>query len=46
MGSRVNYDRVEREGDRASDRFGPNEKAFIAECDSFYIATVSEACWP
>jgi hypothetical protein len=33
-------------GDRASDRFTPAETAFIAERDSFYIATVSESGWP
>jgi predicted pyridoxine 5'-phosphate oxidase superfamily flavin-nucleotide-binding protein len=33
-------------GDRAFDRFTPNEVAFIAARDSFYIATVSETGWP
>ncbi len=33
-------------GDRASDRFTPAEAAFIAERDSFYMATVSESGWP
>jgi len=33
-------------GDRAFDRFTPNEAAFIAERDSFYMATVSETGWP
>ena len=33
-------------GDRAFDRFTLNEAAFIAERDSFYIATVSETGWP
>ena len=33
-------------GDRASDRFGQNEAAFIADRDSFYISTVSETGWP
>ena len=33
-------------GDRASDRFSPAEAAFIAERDSFYMATVSESGWP
>ncbi|MFX8708190.1 pyridoxamine 5'-phosphate oxidase family protein, partial [Acinetobacter baumannii] len=27
-------------------RFGPQEQAFIAECNSFYLATVSETGWP
>jgi len=34
------------EGDRAFDRFAPAEAAFIAERDSFYMATVSESGWP
>jgi len=34
------------EGDRASDRLTEGEAAFIAERDSFYMATVSETGWP
>jgi predicted pyridoxine 5'-phosphate oxidase superfamily flavin-nucleotide-binding protein len=33
-------------GQRAFDAFTPNEVAFIAERDSFYMATVSETGWP
>lgn len=33
-------------GDRAFDAFTANEAAFIAERDSFYMATVSETGWP
>jgi uncharacterized protein len=33
-------------GDRAFDRFTSAEAAFIAERDSFYMATVSENGWP
>ena len=33
-------------GDRQFDAFTPNEIAFIARRDSFYIATVSETGWP
>ena len=33
-------------GDRAFDRFTEAERAFIAERDSFYMATVSESGWP
>lgn len=33
-------------GHRAFDRFTPDEAAFIAERDSFYMATVSETGWP
>lgn len=31
---------------RAFDRFGPAEEAFIAARDSFYMASVSETGWP
>lgn len=34
------------DGDRAFDRFTENEAAFIAERDSFYLATVSQSGWP
>ncbi len=33
-------------GNRLSDRFTENEAAFLAERDSFYIASVSETGWP
>lgn len=33
-------------GNRAFDRFTENEAAFIADRDSFYMATVSETGWP
>ena len=33
-------------GHRKSDRFSENEAAFIAERDSFYMASVSETGWP
>lgn len=33
-------------GHREFDRFTDNEAAFIAERDSFYMATVSESGWP
>jgi len=33
-------------GHREFDRFTENEAAFIAERDSFYIATVSQSGWP
>jgi len=41
-------DRVYRDfkGGRAYDSFTPNEASFIAQRDSFYIATVSETGWP
>jgi hypothetical protein len=34
------------EGDRTFDRFGEAEAQFIAQRDSFYMATVSESGWP
>jgi predicted pyridoxine 5'-phosphate oxidase superfamily flavin-nucleotide-binding protein len=33
-------------GDRKMDRFSEGERAFIAERDSFYMASVSETGWP
>ena len=42
-GSRRAYARREAGPD---DRIGPDEAAFIAERDSFYMATVSETGWP
>ncbi len=32
--------------DRPADRFSANETAFVAERDSFYLATVSQTGWP
>ncbi len=43
-GSRRHYARMESGG--APDRLGPDETAFIAERDSFYMATVSASGWP
>lgn len=34
------------QGHREFDKFTPNEAAFIARRDSFYMATVSETGWP
>jgi predicted pyridoxine 5'-phosphate oxidase superfamily flavin-nucleotide-binding protein len=34
------------DGDRTSDRFTEAEAAFIAQRDSFYMASVSESGWP
>jgi uncharacterized protein len=44
-GSRRSYARMEQGSDH-HDKLGPNEAAFIAERDSFYMATVSETGWP
>jgi len=43
-GSRDMWERFK--GHRTFDRFTDNEVAFIAERDSFYMATVSESGWP
>jgi predicted pyridoxine 5'-phosphate oxidase superfamily flavin-nucleotide-binding protein len=45
MGSRRSYARHEG-GPDFDDRLGPDEAAFIAARDSFYIASVSETGWP
>jgi uncharacterized protein len=34
------------EGGRAFDKFAPREAGFIAGCESFFMATVSETGWP
>lgn len=43
-GARKIWERFE--GERTSARFTENEAAFIAERDSFYLASVSESGWP
>ncbi len=43
-GARKIWERFD--GDRASDWFTPSEAAFIADRDSFYLASVSESGWP
>jgi predicted pyridoxine 5'-phosphate oxidase superfamily flavin-nucleotide-binding protein len=45
MGSRRLYARASGDPDY-NDRLGPNERAFIADRDGFYIASVSEIGWP
>lgn len=44
-GSRSSYARMEN-GDVRNGQLGPSEADFIAERDSFYMATVSESGWP
>jgi predicted pyridoxine 5'-phosphate oxidase superfamily flavin-nucleotide-binding protein len=44
-GSRRQYARMER-GPASKDRLGPDESTFIAERDSFYIATLGATGWP
>src|ERR1700722_10485955 len=44
-GSRRQYARLEAKG-VSPDRLGPDESAFIADRDSFYIATVGSTGWP
>jgi len=43
-GSRRQYARMEQSGSK--DRLGPDESEFLAESDSFYMATVGETGWP
>ncbi|HEY1959679.1 MAG TPA: pyridoxamine 5'-phosphate oxidase family protein [Polyangiaceae bacterium] len=45
LGSRAAYARLERDA-AAPDALGPDEIAFLAERDSFYIASVGEDGWP
>ena len=44
-GSRASYKRFS-EGEPRNDRLGPEEIAFIAARDGFYLASVSETGWP
>jgi predicted pyridoxine 5'-phosphate oxidase superfamily flavin-nucleotide-binding protein len=43
-GSRRQYERIEHTG--PADTLGPDEQAFLALRDSFYMASVSETGWP
>ena len=45
LGSRERNARIETQG-ASQDRLGPDEAAFIAERDSFFVATVGETGWP
>jgi uncharacterized protein len=45
MGSRKGNARLDSSGDER-DALGEDEAAFLAERDSFYLATVSENGWP
>lgn len=44
-GSRASYARFE-DGPKRGDTIGPDEAAFIAARDSFYMASISETGWP
>ncbi len=44
-GSRTHNDRLQANAG-PNDQLGPNEAEFIAQRDSFYLATVSETGWP
>jgi len=44
-GSRRQYARME-EGGSSPDRLGPDETRFIAERDTFYMATIGSSGWP
>lgn len=45
-GSRASYARMESGADGTPDRITPNEAAFIAARDSFYMASVTNEGWP
>lgn len=45
MGSRAAYARMER-GSERPDTLGDDEIAFLAERDSFYMASIGESGWP
>jgi len=45
MGSRRNYGRSAGDG-RSPEPLGPDEQGFLAERDSFYMASVGEGGWP
>jgi len=44
-GSRENNDRLQELGG-PNNRFGPREASFIAQRDTFYLATIGETGWP
>jgi predicted pyridoxine 5'-phosphate oxidase superfamily flavin-nucleotide-binding protein len=44
-GSRAQYARLHENGG-PNDTLGPQEAAFLARADSFYLSTVSETGWP
>jgi uncharacterized protein len=44
-GSRRTYEKRE-ESRFSQDALGPDEEGFLAECDSFYMASVGETGWP
>ena len=44
-GSREQYERFEK-GKRASGRLGPQERAYIGDRDSFYMASLGSGGWP
>ena len=45
-GSRRQYARLEQKGEISADRLGMDESAFIAERDSFYMASIGSTGWP
>jgi uncharacterized protein len=46
LGSRANYARLEGADADRNNILGPSEAGFIAQRDSFYMASVSETGWP
>jgi uncharacterized protein len=45
-GSRRPYDRLEESQSSSPGRLGPQESGFIAERDTFYMASIGETGWP
>ena len=45
-GSRASYARLEGDSSRSDLALGPSEAGFIAQRDSFYMASVGETGWP
>ena len=46
LGSRTSYARIEGSDADRNHILGPSETGFIAQRDSFYMASVSETGWP
>lgn len=46
QGSRAGYARHEEDGESRNTRLGDAERAFLAERDSFYIASTGQTGWP
>src|SRR5215472_4513305 len=45
-GSRRQYARMEQLGEAAGGILGPDEKEYLSETDTFYMASLGETGWP